>query len=478
MNVDSRPPLFTRSDFLVGLSAFAISSALVLIAAWFGIVFVKPTALPVEPGYDFWFALDRWDGAYYRDIARDGYRYDPGKQGVVAFFPGYPLLIRAGVLVSGGRVEAVAVVVAHLMLAASFVLLHAYARLRIVVPALRAGTDPLVPSRSAGTTAGLAVLSFAVLPTTVFFRLGYSESTFFFLVVLFLLGLQRGWSWLVLALIAGAATGTRSVGVALVPVLLLELWRRELPPTLPSPRKAGGREKNHLPETSATSSTSEPVYPLPAFAEEEPSSNPPPPGFAGGGQGGGLRSFLPRAAIAVPLACWGLLAFMAYQWQAFGEPLAFAKIQKNWGGIGGEFEDTLVPLATYEPAWGTYDPSSRRYWKLAEFHDKAPFSIRILDPVFFTGTLLLALFGAWRGVLNGRELLLALILLGIPYFTRGYTGSMGSFGRFAAVVVPIYLLCGWLLARAPAWLIGLIASVCTFWLCVFAMMFTAGWQIT
>jgi hypothetical protein len=232
--------------------------------------------------------------------------------------------------------------------------------------------------------------------------------------------MERGWSWIVLALIAGAATGARSPGVALLPVLLLDIWRKH----------PGG------------------------------------------------RAFLPRAAVAIPLSCWGLLAFMGYQWHAFGEPLAFAKIQKNWGGISGEFEDTLIPLATYEPGWATYDSGSQRYWRNSEFHDQAAFSIGFANPIYFTATLLLALFGKWRGLLNARELFLALALLGIPYVTRGYMSSMGSFGRFAAVVVPVYLVLGWLLAKMPRWAAGLFVAACTFWLCVYAMLFAAGWQIT
>ena len=401
---DGTRPLFHRSDFIVGLSTYLISSTLVLLAAWFGMNFVKPTALVVQPDYDFWYALDRWDGTYYRDIARDGYHYKEGTQGVAAFFPAYPLLIRAGVVLTGGRIEIVAVVLAHLLLAASFVLLHAYARARF--------TNARI--------ATLAVLSFAILPTTVFFRLGYSESLFFFLVLLFLIGLERGWSWIVLALIAGAASGARAPGVALVPVVLIELWHRH-----------------------------------PA-----------------------IRRFLPRALVATLLACWGLLAFVVYQWQAFGEPFAFAKIQKNWGVVEGTFQETLIPLATYEPAWGSYDPGSPRYWIRADFHGHGPFSLQFLNPVYYTATLLLVLYGAWRRVLNGRELILSLALLAIPYLTKGYTSSMASFGRFAAVVVPIYLVFGWLLARAPAWVVGLIVAVCTFLLSIYAMMFTAGWQIT
>src|SRR5690606_31452161 len=37
----------------------------------------------------------RWDAAWYRAIALDGYEYYPGVQSSVAFWPSYPLLLRA-----------------------------------------------------------------------------------------------------------------------------------------------------------------------------------------------------------------------------------------------------------------------------------------------------------------------------------------------------------------------------------------------
>jgi hypothetical protein len=39
--------------------------------------------------------LSRWDAAWYVEIARDGYHYEPGAPSNPAFFPLYPLLIRA-----------------------------------------------------------------------------------------------------------------------------------------------------------------------------------------------------------------------------------------------------------------------------------------------------------------------------------------------------------------------------------------------
>ena len=39
--------------------------------------------------------LSRWDAGWYVEIARDGYLYEPGVPSNAAFFPLYPLLIRA-----------------------------------------------------------------------------------------------------------------------------------------------------------------------------------------------------------------------------------------------------------------------------------------------------------------------------------------------------------------------------------------------
>src|SRR5687768_2469966 len=39
--------------------------------------------------------LAHWDSTWYANVARDGYWYRPGEQSPVAFFPGYPLAIRA-----------------------------------------------------------------------------------------------------------------------------------------------------------------------------------------------------------------------------------------------------------------------------------------------------------------------------------------------------------------------------------------------
>jgi Gpi18-like mannosyltransferase len=72
----------------------------------------------------------------------------------------------------------------------------------------------------------LTLLAFGLLPTTVFFRMAYGESLFVLAVVLLLYGIARRqplWLW---ALVAGAATAIRPVGVALLPPLACAAWQR------------------------------------------------------------------------------------------------------------------------------------------------------------------------------------------------------------------------------------------------------------
>lgn len=59
---------------------------------------------PNRPWFNAWV---HWDGRWYGDIAERGYwAYEPGVQGPVAFFPAYPLLMRAGGVVLGNSLLA------------------------------------------------------------------------------------------------------------------------------------------------------------------------------------------------------------------------------------------------------------------------------------------------------------------------------------------------------------------------------------
>src|SRR5688500_6462153 len=55
---------------------------------------------PAFTGPDWLAGWAQWDSCWYHRIASDGYSYVPGMQSTVAFFPAYPLVVRAfGVLI-------------------------------------------------------------------------------------------------------------------------------------------------------------------------------------------------------------------------------------------------------------------------------------------------------------------------------------------------------------------------------------------
>ncbi len=152
-----------------------------------------------------------WDSSWYMRIARDGYQYTPGEQSSVAFFPLYPLAIRA-VEALGPNVYQAGVLVTLLCGPLALLLFARWARFRVEEPiALQAG------------------LLIALYPFTFFlYGVMYSDALFLLLVVGAFILLEKG--HLVPAVLLGAAaTAARPVAPALVLGLLVRRleWKRE-----------------------------------------------------------------------------------------------------------------------------------------------------------------------------------------------------------------------------------------------------------
>ena len=151
--------------------------------------------------------LARWDSVWYLGIAHDGYSGASS-----AFFPLYPLLVRAfAVSGSPGALLVSAYSVSLASLLGALWLLH-----RLV--ALELGSDALARS---------AVLLLAVFPGALWFGAPYSESLFLLLSVGVFYAARTGRWWLAGAL-ASLAAATRSAGIVLV-VPLLVLWWQSRP---------------------------------------------------------------------------------------------------------------------------------------------------------------------------------------------------------------------------------------------------------
>jgi hypothetical protein len=182
---------------------------------------LSSTNEPGRPTYaDLMRPFGSWDGESYRSIAEHGYPSGPldldlGHPGHLwAFLPGYPMLIRATMLLipdsttAGVIVSSVCELVALVFLAK--LVLHE-----------RAGDV-----ESARFSAWLLV----VYPYAVFLTAAYTESPFLAAATASLYFMRRGDNLRACAL-AALAVAVRVTGLALVPALLFEyLWRRRFRP--------------------------------------------------------------------------------------------------------------------------------------------------------------------------------------------------------------------------------------------------------
>jgi hypothetical protein len=331
-----------------------------------------------------------WDGRHYTAIAEKGYDYNPSSPSNIAFFPAYPMLGRLASMTGLGS-QAALLIVAHLFLVGSFALLASYAK----------------------EHASMVLLAFAFWPVTFFLRMTYSESIFIFLALLSMLGIKRGWSPLLVAVVVGAATATRPVSVALLLPLLMYSYR-----------------------TSRWYK-----WPLVSL-----------------------------------LSVWGLVAFMIWQQVALGTPFAFIQTQENFRLREAiDWPAKLWKLITLEPFRAHFDSSSDGYWGL--FQDfNVLFSLRFADPLYLFAAFALVTVGWRKRWLNDYEIALSMGLLFIPYVARGYDFAMASQGRYTAVIFPIYLVLGRLLAVLPQPLPTLLVATSTLFLILYAVLFSAGFS--
>lgn len=156
-----------------------------LLAWWAaGRVVTIATAFAVRPSV---WTLDVWDGRWYRMVARGGYLLVPGRQSDPAFFPLYPILLRALHALGVGW-GAVGPIISDAALLAGLVLFHALTRELFSDDFARRATTYL-----------------AVFPLGYVFSMTYPESLVLALVAAApLAALRRRW-WIAAACGAAAA---------------------------------------------------------------------------------------------------------------------------------------------------------------------------------------------------------------------------------------------------------------------------------
>jgi hypothetical protein len=159
----------------------------------------------------FWDTFARYDSGWYAQIARRGYGYVRDKPNNLAFFPVYPLLMRAaGQALGGGTADRYyfgGILVSWSAFVGAMVLLYRLARLHL-----------------SDEDSWHAVLYAAIFPFAFFFGVVYAESVYLFFVLGAFYGFHRR-RWILGGLSGAVATATRVPGILALPALAWLAWR-------------------------------------------------------------------------------------------------------------------------------------------------------------------------------------------------------------------------------------------------------------
>jgi len=183
------------------------ASRLVVLGAFLVLFAAGPIGI-VGPRFYEWplQLLGAWDGVWYARVAAHGYLLIPGRQSDPAFFPLYPIVLRA--LHGAGLPLPVA---GALLANAAFL---------VAVPAFHRLGRRLLPE----PVALRGAVFLAIAPMGYVFSMAYPESLLLLLCILALLAALDG-RWLLAALLAGLAALTRPEGALLAVVLGGIAWR-------------------------------------------------------------------------------------------------------------------------------------------------------------------------------------------------------------------------------------------------------------
>lgn len=203
------PPAVRDAAFAVVVTRMASVSVGFLVNVLLPSNRLRPFSLPFEQSR-LAETFAAWDSGWYFDIAQRGYYYSLDGQSSVAFFPLYPMAIRALAWPFGGSNEALwtaAIAVPYAAFFGGLVALHGL-------------TERLFGDRE---IARRTVLLMAVYPFSIFMARAYPSSLFFLVVVLAVSSAYTS-RWWMAGFFGALATLTRPHGILIaIPLVMLAL---------------------------------------------------------------------------------------------------------------------------------------------------------------------------------------------------------------------------------------------------------------
>lgn len=170
-----------------------------------GRLVVLMTALAIHPSA---WTLDRWDGHWYRIVARSGYLLVPGRQSDPAFFPLYPILVR-GIHTLGVGWGLAGPLLSNLVFLPALGVFNALGRELFDESLARRATTYL-----------------ALFPLGYVFSMAYPESVVLFLAAAAALSALRGGWWLAAALATAAALARPEAALLVLPLARIAWQKR------------------------------------------------------------------------------------------------------------------------------------------------------------------------------------------------------------------------------------------------------------
>jgi len=395
-----------------------LSTLVSLLGVSLGVQLAEHRTAPPPSAARFLQAFEHGSGYWFRRVVEEGYSYERDRPSGLGLFPVYPLLARALAVGTGLKTIPALLLVSNLSLLGAFIMLPAYLRLRSTGDAKRDG--------------GWSLPALGLFPAGCFFHMCYSESTFLLLAILTMFALEAfraahaearaAPTWLLpsAVFLTGMATATRPVGVALLAPLALTVWQME-----------------------AT-----------------------------------MAARVRCAAICLPLGCWGLFGFMAFQFTRWDDALAFVHAQMFWRwGPSPAWGEKFASLATLGPFRATYNESAATYWAKIDFNGTPWLSLAFADPIYFLLALAALVYGSRKRWLTPGEIALTTVMLLIPYVAKGEESGTLSMGRYVAVAFPLYIVAAKVAARGPRAVVAALMALSGGLLAAYTARFAAGYPI-